>query len=89
MSTIYTLTVYIVLVALFSAFMMLLLDRTGVRDTIIMEVPSKVLSELFNCDFCLGFWFSAINSISVSVCTGEPIYLVIPFFSTPITRLLV
>lgn len=89
MSTLYTLVAFIVVVALLSAFMILFMDRTGLRDTIIMEVPSKTLSELFDCDFCLGFWLSAILAISIAVYEGEPIYFIIPLFSTPITRILV
>ena len=89
MSTLYTLVAFIVVVALLSAFMILLMGRIGLRDTIIMKVPSKTLSELFSCDFCLGFWLSAILATYIAIYEGEPIYLTIPLFSTPIIRLLV
>lgn len=86
----------IALTALASAFLILLISKMGIRDCIIEDAP-KGISRLFACDFCLSFWVACILIASLSIAVividlashpGNCIYA-IPFFSAPITRILI
>lgn len=74
-------------VALVSAFIILLIGKLGVRDNIIARAP-KLISRLFECDFCLSFWTSLILAIILAIFFREMSALFIPIISTPITRFL-
>lgn len=75
-------------IALSSAFIILLIGKTGVRDSIIMTSP-KLVSGLFSCDFCLSFWISLAMAAVMAFFTWDPCYLLAPVLTTPITRLLI
>ena len=86
----------IALTALASAFLILLISKMGIRDCIIEGAP-KGISQLFACDFCLSFWVACILIAALSIAVivigiashpGNCIYA-IPFFSAPITRILI
>lgn len=86
MLTFFTLYVVAMLaVSLFSAFVILLLGKIGIRETVVIKAP-KIISQLFDCDFCLSFWVAVVLSVSLSVIFGYLPFVTIPVFSTPITR---
>lgn len=74
-------------VASISAFFILLLGKTGLRDKIILKAP-VLISKLFDCDFCLSFWTSLILAAILAIILGEPRLIIIPTVSTPLTRIL-
>lgn len=79
------------MVALATTFILLFMTKTGVRDSIrdfCDERKLYLVAEMFNCDFCLGFWSNLIIASIFVVITGDPNYLFVPVFSTPITRFL-
>lgn len=81
----------IIMVALVASFLILLSEKTEVRDKLAEYFELKkinLLSELVKCDFCLSFWTSVlITFISFIFINDMDItYLLIPIFSTPITR---
>ena len=78
----------LIVIAQAAAFIILLLGKLGVRDSIITRAP-KLISQLFDCDFCLSFWTSAILAIILAILLNEMTILFIPILSTPITRILV
>lgn len=78
-------TIYVALIA---AFGILFIGKVGLRDKIILRGP-KLISKLFECDYCLSFWSSVILAIILALFSNEPIYFIIPILSTPITRLLI
>ena len=90
MSTVYfmILLLALVCVALTAAFIILLIGKLGIRDSIIAKAP-KLISKLFDCDFCLSFWVSLILAIILAIFFKEISVLFIPIISTPITRILV
>ena len=51
-------------IALFAAFGIMLISKLGLRDMIIADAP-KLLSMLFECDFCLSWWTCLALSILV------------------------
>lgn len=84
MSAIYFITFILTCI---SAFIILFIARIGLRDYIILRAP-KLISELFNCDFCLCFWINVILAAILAVLFMEINIILIPIISTPITRFL-
>ena len=75
-------------IALAAAFVILLIGKLGIRDRVIAKAP-KLISQLFDCDFCLSFWVSAILAAILAIFFSELSILFIPIISTPITRILI
>ncbi len=77
----------IFLVALLTAFIVLLMSKLGLREYIALTSKLKIISRLFSCDFCLCFWVSFMLCLILSVITGNILYLVLCIFSTPLARI--
>lgn len=75
-------------IALVAAFIIMLIEKVGIRDYIIMSAP-KLISKLFSCDFCLSFWTALILASVLACICGEAFILFIPIVTTPLTRLLI
>jgi hypothetical protein len=90
MSTVYFITLLsaLIYIALAAAFVILLIGKLGIRDNIIAKAP-KLISQLFDCDFCLSFWTSLILAVILAIFFREMNILLIPIISTPITRILI
>lgn len=78
----------IIITALFSAFVILLITKIGLRDFVIEQGP-KLISKMFNCDFCLSFWVNVFVALLVISCTGFLPFIIAPIFAAPITRILI
>lgn len=78
----------LICIALAAVFIILLIGKLGIRDSIIAKAP-KLISKLFECDFCLSFWTSLILAIILAIFFREMTILFIPIISTPITRILI
>lgn len=89
MSTVYFITMLSALIYISSsaAFAILFAERLGIRDKIVAEAP-KLISQLFECDFCLSFWTSLILAIILAIIFNEMSIIFTPIVSTPITRIL-
>jgi len=85
-----TLEIYAIAVtftALASAFVLLLLRKQGAIEY--MQVHGgKVISELANCNFCLSFWANLFLALILCAVMPTPIFMTMPIFATPITRIL-
>ena len=90
MSAVYFITLLsaLIYIALVAAFIILLIGKLGIRDSIIARAP-KLISQLFDCDFCLSFWTSLILAIFLAIFFREMSIILIPIISTPITRILI
>ena len=77
----------IIIVALLAAFMIILANKWGLIEHLQIH-GNKFFNELANCNFCLSFWVGYIISVTFLIITGDFIFLLIPFFSTPLTRIL-
>lgn len=75
-------------VALIAAFIILLIDKLGIRSAVVEKSRFKLLSDLFSCDFCLSFWVSFFICSVLAIESKNIQYLMYPLFSTPITRIL-
>lgn len=76
-----------IILALFVAFIILVIGKLGLRNYIIARAP-KLISELVECDLCLSFWLSLILAIILAIIFKDMSIIIIPFLSTPITRFL-
>ena len=77
-----------ILIASASAFGILLIGRLGLRDEIVMRAP-RLISQLFECDFCLSFWVSLILAVILALVLPDASILITPLISTPLTRILI
>lgn len=89
MSTIYFVTMIFaaLYVAVQAAFIILFIGKIGIRDNVIAKAP-KLISQMFDCDFCLSFWVSLILAVILAIFSGQLNLLLIPILSTPITKVL-
>lgn len=87
MSMMVEMMMFVLAVAMFGAFVILLMKKLGIVEW--MQIHGdKVTSQLFSCDFCMSFWVSFILSLVLIVVFEERWMITIPFFSTPVTRYL-
>lgn len=77
----------LIYIALVAAFVIMLIGKLGIRNSVIARAP-KLISQLFDCDFCLSFWVSVILAVILAIFFREMNILFIPIISTPITRIL-
>ena len=78
----------IVLVALLAAFFVMLVKKWGWAEW--MQIHGdKYLSQLFSCDLCMSFWMAMIICMVLACWYDDGIWMTIPMFSTPISRMLV
>lgn len=78
---------YTVIVALIASFIVLLLSKVGVLEW--MQINgSEIISKLASCHFCLSFWIGLIVAVIFAVITANPILVLVPICSSPISRML-
>lgn len=77
--------IYVILIALASAFVLTLAYKWGVIEW--MQVHGdKIISQMANCDFCLSFWSNVIVCMVVMFFVDDVTIGLAPLFSTMITR---
>lgn len=78
--------------SLISAFIFILIAKLGLRERIIIH-STKIISELFDCDFCLSWWLNLIVALcmwSIGVYDYSIFMCIfIPVCGTPLTRLII
>ena len=80
--------VNVLISALASSFVILFISKVGLREAFITTAP-KLLSKMFDCDFCLSFWINVALCLFQFCITGDAYWLIIPIYATPITRLFI
>lgn len=82
-----TFIVLVVMVALFSAFVILLAKKLGAVEW--LQVHGDVFtSQLASCDFCMSFWTGTVAFVVVACVYDDPLLVLGGVFSCPITRYL-
>lgn len=81
--------IFSVIIALISAFIILLITKLGFREYVVINAPIAKLSELFGCDFCLSFWTGLVITLSIVVVSGDYSLLLCAITTPPITRNLI
>ena len=77
----------VVLVALLSAFVVIVLTKWQIREFIQVH-GGNIFGRMADCDFCFGFWIAVLLSVGFTYAVGDCRLLLIPLFSAPITRIL-
>ena len=73
------------IIALFSAFAILLIERVGYREKIQVKAP-KLIAELFSCDFCLSWWTCFTMAFIFALLAYNLLITFTAIAATPITR---
>lgn len=76
-------------VALLATFTIQVMTKIGIREKLINNTRARLVQQLLECDFCLGFWIAFMFSALLSVSSNDISYMLIPVLSAPITRYLV
>ena len=79
------------MVAALAAFVILFLNKTGLRTKIrdffdVKEV--NLFADLLDCDFCLSFWLCFCIAFGLIVLGYELSYIIAAVCATPISRFL-
>ncbi len=76
----------VILLALSATFILLLITKLGWREKGQIYGP-KLLSDMFNCDFCISFWICFVLSVLLFTFVDRDwIVLFYPIFASPIVR---
>lgn len=85
-------TIYqIIIVALLAAFTVLTLTKNGFRENVrnlCDELDFSLVAKMLDCDFCFSFWLSLFICLILVYIFDDISYMLVPIFSTPITRFL-
>ena len=78
----------ILMVACAAAFVVLLVKKWGIAEW--MQVHGdKISSQLFSCDLCMSFWSAMCFAVAMTFYTDCGGWMMLPFLTTPLTRMLV
>ena len=75
-------------VALLAAMMVLLVKKWGIAEWIQIH-GDKFVSKLFSCDLCMSFWAAMCFAVVICCVFDDAGWLLLPFLTTPVTRMLV
>jgi hypothetical protein len=81
------LLLYTAIVALASAWVELLLIRTGLRDWVEAH-GSRWWAEMASCTFCLSWWLCCVISLVAAAIVCDFRLLLCAILATPLTRLM-
>ena len=77
--------IWVFVVATVAAFLLNLLKKWKILEYVQVH-GNDFFVKMFSCDFCLSWWLGVALSFFISVYTGKPALLLVPFCSTVITR---
>lgn len=75
--------------ALIASFAIHFIMKIGIRGMIIERFKIKLISKLFECDFCLSFWTNVCVCVCMAIATMDLSLILLPFFATTITLKLI
>ncbi len=79
----------VIFIGLMASFIVLFLGTSGARDYLVARSP-KLLSEMFDCTFCLSFWICVLLSILFYIFVSrEGPVMVYPLLAAPIARIMI
>lgn len=79
--------IWVLLIALASAFLLTLARKWEIISWLQLH-GSETINKMANCNFCLSWWVGVLLSVGIAIATKDCLFLIVPFFSTPITRLI-
>lgn len=75
-------------VAGLAAFVVMFITKVGLRDYFVANA-SKLVSQMFSCDFCFCWWTCLVLSIVAAILTQTWVSALAAFVATPIARRLI
>lgn len=78
---------YTIIVSLVASFVLCLMRKWEIIEYVQIH-GNLFFHKMFSCDFCLSWWVSVLLAIVIFLATGNVRYLLIPFCSTTLTRIL-
>jgi hypothetical protein len=79
------LTFFLLIYCFSVSWLVLLLQKTGVRNRLIERCP-KLLSEMFSCDFCLCWWLNVSGTLITSIVLSNILIVALAIPMTVISR---
>ena len=79
----------LVFTSLIASFGIMFITKIGLRGIIIERCKIRIISKLFDCDFCLSFWSNVIVCIFLAVFANDWLIALLPILAAPITRKLI
>lgn len=82
----------VAIVALGAAFVILLMNKTGLREKMrdALDLKGiKFIPDMLDCDFCISFWCAVVICFIASIFTLDFTWILVPVFSSPLTRYLI
>ena len=76
---------YTIIVALLSAFLLLLAYKWGIVEYLQVH-GNDIISKMANCQFCLSWWLCVFVSVALLHYTMDCRVLIVPFLATPLCR---
>lgn len=77
-----------IIIATLASWIVLFITKIGLREYVQIH-GSKIVAELFSCDFCLSWWVCLMLSVICSIITGDLTMVLCAFCATPISRYLI
>lgn len=74
-----------IIIALIACWLILFITKIGVREYVQVHAP-RLISQLFDCDFCLSWWICLGLAIIFSLIIGNFVLVLSAFCATPLTR---
>jgi hypothetical protein len=68
-----------------AAWIIMLAKKWGVLEWLQIH-SNQFFNKLFGCDYCLSWWCSVAVSVTAAALTGDGHLLLVPFFSTMLSR---
>lgn len=79
----------LVFTSLIASFGIMFITKIGLRGIIIERCKMRIISKLFDCDFCLSFWSNVIICIFLAAFVNDWLTVLLPILAAPITRKLI
>ena len=79
--------IWVFVVTTVAAFLLNLLKKWKIVEYVQVH-GNDFFVKMFSCDFCLSWWIGVALSFFISIYTGNPVLLLIPFCSSVLTRFL-
>ena len=87
-ATVFWITLYAVVVAAVTAFIILLAYEWGIVEYL-QTHGDEFVSKMAQCNFCMAWWVSLFLSLFLLGLTCDVFMFLVPFIATPIARRLI
>lgn len=87
-ATVFWITLYAVVVAAVTAFIILLAYKWGIVEYL-QTHGDEFVSKMAQCNFCMAWWVSLFLSLFLLGLTCDVFMLLVPFIATPLARRLI